>query len=33
MGVAIHNTTGQLMACAEQIWFDVGSTLPGATNA
>ena len=33
MGVAIHNTTGALMACAEQIWFDVGSTLPGATNA
>ena len=33
MGVAIHNTTGELMACAEQIWFDVGSTLPRATNA
>ncbi len=29
MGVAIHNLGGELMACAEQIWFDVGSTLPG----
>lgn len=28
MGVAIHNTAGDLMACAEQIWFDVGSSLP-----
>jgi len=33
MGVAIHNTAGKLMACAEQIWFDVGSTLPGTTHA
>ena len=28
MGVAIHNSAGELMACAEQIWFDVGSALP-----
>ena len=29
MGVAIHNKAGELMACAKQIWFDVGSSLPG----
>ncbi|OUS12301.1 hypothetical protein A9Q89_06585 [Gammaproteobacteria bacterium 53_120_T64] len=29
MGVAIHNTAGELMACAKQIWIDVGSALPG----
>ncbi len=29
MGVAIHKPSGELMACAEQIWFDVGSSLPG----
>jgi len=28
MGVAIHNTAGELMACAEQIWIDVGNALP-----
>ena len=32
MGVAIHNTAGELMACAEQIWIDVGGTLPGASK-
>ncbi len=29
MGVAIHDTAGKLMACAKQIWIDVGSALPG----
>jgi hypothetical protein len=29
MGVAIHDCAGELMACAKQIWFDMGSTLPG----
>jgi hypothetical protein len=33
MGVAIHNRAGELMACAEQIWFDMGSTLPVTTYA
>jgi hypothetical protein len=28
MGVAIHSRAGQLMACANQICFDVGRTLP-----
>ena len=28
MGVAIHSTSGELMACARQVCFDVGSTLP-----
>lgn len=28
MGVAIHNTAGELMACAKQVCFDVGDTLP-----
>lgn len=29
MGVAIHTTDGELMACARQVCFDVGDTLPG----
>ncbi len=29
MGVAIHSTDGELMACAKQICFDVGDALPG----
>ena len=28
MGVAIHSLDGQLMACARQVCFDVGSSLP-----
>ncbi len=31
MGVAIHSRAGQLMACARQVCFDVGSALPGAS--
>jgi len=31
MGVAIHSTAGELMACAEQIWIDVGKALPVKT--
>ncbi|MBQ0720676.1 MAG: hypothetical protein KBT88_09750 [Gammaproteobacteria bacterium] len=30
MGVAIHSTDGELMACAKQIWIDVGDALPAA---
>ncbi len=33
LGVAIHNSAGELMACAEQIWFDVGNALPRANDA
>lgn len=28
MGVAIHGVTGQLMACARQIWIDPGARVP-----
>jgi len=31
MGVAIHTTAGELMACAKQIWIDVGKALPVTT--
>ncbi len=33
MGVAIHSTSGTLMAYAKQIWIDVGSALPGANKS
>ncbi len=29
MGAAIHSQAGELMACAKQICFDVGNSLPG----
>lgn len=28
MGVALHSKDGELMACARQIWIDVGNVLP-----
>lgn len=30
MGVAIHGVTGELMACARQIWIDAGARAPVA---
>lgn len=30
MGVAIHAVTGELMACARQIWIDAGAHIPAA---
>ncbi len=30
MGVAIHAVTGELMACARQIWIDAGAPVPAA---
>ena len=32
MGVAIHSTTGKLMACARQVCFDVGNAVPGLST-
>ncbi|MBV1930481.1 MAG: hypothetical protein KUG71_02090 [Porticoccaceae bacterium] len=32
MGIAIHSRKGELMACAKQVCFDVGDTLPGASK-